>query len=358
MTTNGAAAAWKKHNRFVQAVFTIVVAAGLTGCGSSTNLLSNNEAAKPAVAQAPAPPPVVVAPQRKIALAPVIGAPDGVAKPLTAQMATAMSQRRVPVAQAGEKSDWTLRGYVVAAKEKAGTKVSYIWDVTDTAGKRVNRITGEEVVAGAAKDPWAAVTPPLMQKIADRTATSLAAWLPTQGAPAAGPAIAQAPSAVPSAAGGPLPGAATASTAAAQSAPTRVAASAPATPATTTGSLATNGATAVIVPVRGAPGDGAQSLTAAIQRELQRSGVAVGGGGPNVYKVEGKVAVGGGKDGKQPIQIDWEVKDPKGKRVGTVSQKNEIPQGSLDGAWGQTADAAAAAAAQGIVKLLPKTSTN
>ncbi len=71
------------------------------------------------------------------------------------------------------------------------------------------------------------------------------------------------------------------------------------------------------------------------------------------YKVEGKVAMGQGKDGKQPIQIDWNVIDPTGKKLGTVSQKNEVPQGSLDGAWGKTADAAAAAAAQGIIKLLP-----
>ncbi|HRN84689.1 MAG TPA: hypothetical protein PK857_07695, partial [Hyphomicrobium sp.] len=60
-----------------------------------------------------------------------------------------------------------------------------------------------------------------------------------------------------------------------------------------------------------------------------------------------------GQNGKQPIQIDWDVKDPQGKTLGTVSQKNEIPQGSLDGAWGKTADAAASAAAQGILKLLP-----
>ena len=72
--------------------------------------------------------------------------------------------------------------------------------------------------------------------------------------------------------------------------------------------------------------------------------------------------MGPGKDGKQPITIDWSVTDPPGKKLGTVSQKNEIPQGSLDGSWGKTADAAAAAAAQGIVKLLPsqaqRTSSN
>jgi hypothetical protein len=60
------------------------------------------------------------------------------------------------------------------------------------------------------------------------------------------------------------------------------------------------------------------------------------------------------KGGKQSIHIEWQVKDPHGKKVGTVSQRNEIPEGSLDGAWGQTAEQAAGAAAQGIIKLLPQ----
>jgi hypothetical protein len=107
--------------------------------------------------------------------------------------------------------------------------------------------------------------------------------------------------------------------------------------------------------VTGAPGDGSVALTGAIQRELTRNGVSLTGGSAQAYKVEGKVTVGAVKDGKQPVTIDWHVKDPAGKQLGTVSQKNEVPQGSLDGAWGKTADAAAAAAAQGIIKLLPKT---
>ena len=61
--------------------------------------------------------------------------------------------------------------------------------------------------------------------------------------------------------------------------------------------------------------------------------------------------MGAGKDGKQPITIDWSVTDPSGKKLGTVSQKNEGSTGSLDGSWGKTADAAAAAAAQEIVQL-------
>ncbi len=107
--------------------------------------------------------------------------------------------------------------------------------------------------------------------------------------------------------------------------------------------------------VVGAPGDGSSTLTTAIQRELTKNGVTLtSAASPQTYKVEGKVAMGLAKDGKQPITIDWNVVDPSGKKLGTVSQKNEVPQGSLDGSWGKTADAAAAAAAQGILKLLPQ----
>jgi hypothetical protein len=118
---------------------------------------------------------------------------------------------------------------------------------------------------------------------------------------------------------------------------------------------------AVVPRVTGAPGDGSTSLTAAIQRELASKGVSVTDKPtPVAYRVEGTVSVGAAKEGKQPIQIEWLVKDPKGKKLGTVSQRNEIPEGSLNGAWDQTADQAASAAAQGIVKLLPgaKTATN
>jgi hypothetical protein len=95
-----------------------------------------------------------------------------------------------------------------------------------------------------------------------------------------------------------------------------------------------------------------------MQRELNRNGIQLASGGAPAYRIEGKVQVGAAKSGTQPIQIEWQVKDPRGNKLGTVSQKNDIPQGSLDGAWGQTADIAAAAAAQGVIKLLPQTQTN
>ena len=117
-----------------------------------------------------------------MAVAPIIGAPDGVAKQIQEEFSGAVERQRVSVSTAkDERVDYTLRGYIVAAKDKNGTKVSYIWDVTDPTGKRVNRITGEEIVAGhASKDPWAAITPSVAQSVAGKAANSFVPGCQTQ----------------------------------------------------------------------------------------------------------------------------------------------------------------------------------
>ena len=222
-------------------------------------------------------------------------------------------------------------------------------DVSDPTGKRVNRFTGEEVVPGnASRDPWAAITPTVAQTIASKATGSFVSWLPT--APCH---CFDAPAAPPSGVGGEkderllprresgAPGA------------KGVAAAPPAAP--TTGSIT---AERQRYCSRSHGNRCARrwkhALTAAIQRELQSKGMALANRpAAAAYRVEGAVTLGEAREGKQAIQIEWVVKDPQGKRLGTVSQKNDIPEGSLDGTWGRTADQAAGAAVQGIAKLLP-----
>ena len=148
--------------------------------GSSLRLERQHQIAEPV---APAKPAEAQPALAKVAVAPIIGAPDGVAKQIQEEFTGAVERQRVTVSTAkDERVDYTLRGYIVAAKDKGGTKVSYIWDVTDQTGKRVNRITGEEVVAGhASKDPWAAITPTVAQSVSGKAASSFVAWLQTQG---------------------------------------------------------------------------------------------------------------------------------------------------------------------------------
>lgn len=320
------------------------MAFGLAGCetaSSLTSVFSSSGGEAPTASVASPPPMATAARGAQFAIAPVIGPPENVSTDLRNQLIADLERQNIRVAKApDEKAEYTLRGYVVSSLEKKGakSKISYIWDVTDASGKGVHRVSGEESApSGKSKDPWTAVTPTVVQSIAAKTVTSVSGWMPGGGA-----AVASAGTQ-----GGMVQtAAATATSAPAYNAPR---------PAVT-GSINRSGPVRALVPsVAGAPGDGSSALRAALQRELTRSGVTLAEGqAPDAYIVEGKVVMGAGKDGKQPITIDWSVTDPAGKKLGTVSQKNEVPQGSLDGSWGKTADAAAAAAAQGIVKLLPQ----
>jgi hypothetical protein len=320
-----------------------ITAASLAGCGSTNLLGGGGPTAENSLAVPGSPPPSTQ--NAKLQIAPVIGSPENVARDFQSQLATAIGKSGINVVTANNATgEYVVRGYVVAAREKTKAKISYIWDVTDQSGKRVHRITGEEVVAGGGKDPWSSVTPTIVEKITTKTSSQIASWLATVGSTPVASAVRTQSTTM--ASNSPAPP---------RTAPPQSVASINPPPSPTTGSITHTGPVSAVVPmVTGAPGDGSSTLTAAIQRELTRSGVKLSGA-PDAqsYKVEGKVAMGSSKDGKQPIQIDWNVIDPTGKKLGTVSQKNEVPAGSLDGAWGKTADAAAAAAAQGIVKLIP-----
>jgi hypothetical protein len=324
------------------------LAAGLAGCGSSNLLGPGSEPTSitPTQAQTQQPAPAAVAPKTRVAVAPIMGAPDNVGRDVGTKLGTALERQSITLAKAGDTADYTLRGYMVATKERAGTKVSYIFDLTDPAGKRVNRIQGEETAPGGdAKNPWAVLTPELSQRITDKAASSLSGALASLGPPAGNTG-----SAPPVGVGGPTGGAI---------------ASAPSAPAATTGSIqrtaaapatpsgATAGGTLALVPaVVGAPGDGNTSLSAAMRQELSQAGVGSAGPGQRAYSVAGRVTVGAVKDGKQPIKIDWRVTDPGGGLLATVSQNNEIQAGALDGTWGTIASEAAQGAAPKIRTLI------
>ena len=333
-------APWGAARSLVTAAAMALLGVALAGCETAGNLLGSAEGNNGPQTALTAPPPGTppAATSQRFAVAAVFGAPDNVAKQMQTSITGALQKSSLAVSQnPADKADYTLRGYVVSAREKAGVKVSYIWDVTDPAGQRLNRITGEEVVAAAqGRDPWSAVTPQVIETISAKTATQVSTWMASQARkPAAGAAIPVAASPAPARA-------------------TNTAAAAPAG-SPTTGSMGREGQTTAFVPnVTGAPGDGRISLTSALQRELSRNGVPLASAAGTAYRVEGVVKVGAVAGGKQEIAIDWHVKDPAGKQIGTVSQKNDIQAGSLDGSWGATADAAAAAASQGIIKLLPK----
>lgn len=265
----------------------------------------------------------------RLDLAPIVGAPPNIAKQFAQELAAAGADNKLTITPDGTGSPYTLKGYLVATAERNGAKISYILDITDSKGQRVGRVSGEQLIAGrSGADPWSGVNSAALHGLAVQIAPQIAASMSGGGSP-------------PPVASGPAPGA-----------------SAPDTAAPAPTARATKGpVTTIVAPVSGAPGDGTKSLTAAIKKRLYAKGVKLATiQTGNTYTVKGIVSVTDGSGGKQSIRIDWQVIDPNGKRVGTVSQKNNIPKGSLDGPWGAVADAAAGAAADGIIKLLPKPS--
>ncbi len=308
--------------------------------------------------------------QTPIAFAPVIGAPQKISSELSTAMVSAVERKKIVVIKdtgstkptnatnttakannssqtsakadvAGLQPDYTVRGYFVASPDKNGTKLSYIWDITDKGGKRAHRIKGEEVIAGKrSSDPWSIVDKAAIDKIAEKTASDLALWLPKQGNALT---TASLPGKGQKTAGKPI------KTAALSTSNKPVGSIKP--QATSTSKVL-----AIVPAVKGAPGDGNSSLSNALKQQLNSKGIQIASAGnlPGTYKILGTVKMSKAVAGKQGINIEWNVVDPAGRKLGTVSQKNSIPQGSLNGAWGKTADAAASAASQGIIKLLPK----
>jgi hypothetical protein len=347
MTTNAAAASktfvmttanhkFRAQRGFLRGALVGLCAISLAGCETGSAVFGDANAPAQALA------PVQAAPQAaptRLALAPVIGAPDGIAKQLTAQLTTSIERQRVTIAKTpSERVDYTLRGYVVAAKEKAATKVSYIWDVTDNTGKRVHRITGEEMVAGGGKDAWAGVNAAVVQAVSDKTSASFGTWLatvPASAASASSPAMAAAPNAgTPAGANG-------------------LVQQASATQSASATTLAAVGKVMVANPkVTGAPGDGNIALSGAMKRELAGKGVEITEATAGTYRVLAEVQLKAKPDGNEAVSIDWIVNDPKGTRIATVTQNNDIPKGHLSGTWGQNADDAARGASVQIKQVI------
>ena len=110
-----------------------------------------------------------------------------------------------------------------------------------------------------------------------------------------------------------------------------------------------------ITRVSGAGEAGNGELAGALARVLTDAGWPVHDGPRgNALMIEGDVTLSEPKGDAQTVTLRWTVKAPDGQVLGAVEQANDMPAGSLDGSWGEAADHAALAAAQGIFDLVDK----
>lgn len=317
-------------------IMTFLIAAVLAGCGTANNFASNfglNTADTKKTAAV-----TTAGPVKSVAFAPLVGVPANVSSRMLAAVKKSAKSRGLPVSEEITSANYLVRGYLVAAPESTGAKLSYIWDINNAKGVRIHRLLGSEMIQGKKTgNGWSLVNDKVIAKVADASSQKLSGYFSKAGAQ-------QRPGEAPKRIN--------------PNSKNDLIAKNDGTPGdpVVTGAVSKRPAVLAtrVIPVKGAPGDGRISLTNALRRELKRNGIAlsnkkVAGG----FTVHGQVKLAGIGGGNQQVRIIWNVYDGQGNKVGTVSQKNKIPAGSLNGAWGRTAEAAASAAAKGIIKLLP-----
>lgn len=130
----------------------------------------------PANSSASAPP--ATPSQATFAFEPFTGAPGNIADDLSRAIGKeAQLQGLKLVRRVGAPATFRVNGYLSATGEPSSATVFFVFDVVDTSGRRVKRLSGVETVAGTRGDPWQAINSETLNRIANRTVVQLVAWL-------------------------------------------------------------------------------------------------------------------------------------------------------------------------------------
>ncbi|MEE8393886.1 MAG: hypothetical protein V3R66_06030 [Rhodospirillales bacterium] len=113
------------------------------------------------------------------------------------------------------------------------------------------------------------------------------------------------------------------------------------------------GAGLMVMPVKGAPGDGNRLFTIAIKEALRATDVSVTEDPRQAaFVLEGRVASAATPDGGERIVVEWTVMTSKGRELGKATQESTVPGGMLQGSWNRIAIRAAAEAVEGIERII------
>jgi hypothetical protein len=341
-----------------------------------------------------------------ITLGAIAGIPPDQLQPLKDALAISGGKRDIGIVEGQlDGAALGMTGKFEIIPDASTIRIGYAWAITDPTGRVLHTISAEETLNETpGPNPWAQVTPAALQRIAAYTTENLSSWLSQMGyATQTGglpPPLGYLAEAGPGAENdvdyetfygpGKVPPdkmvAAYAETAPVESVTARnlldpqapeivadgkgdvpiaesldaVAEAAESDPIEE-GSLepAANGKHQIkavaVLAVKGAPGEGNAELTNAMRETLKEAGWPVlSKPRPDALTISGKVKVDPAKGETQKVALAWTVSSPDGRKLGTISQANDIPVGSLDDGWGDDAFYVAQAAAGGIYDLVKR----
>ena len=287
-------------------------------------------------------------PAGPVVISPVRDTPEREATIFSDLLARHAKDEKLPLLGEGG-TDYTLRGALGAGQ---GLEGAYLIAVIDLHGKgdiRLHRVVTEARTTGhipqnanpatPGDTVWRQVRPGDLERLAAESAARLARWVEANREAPAKPAT-------------PMVAARESGDGQAQGLVTgSIGPSLPLAMGGPTEQLAD--ASAFRIEVAPAPGDGDRALTAAMEKALNgrlKETAKDIPGGP--YKVKGDVVTASRNDGLTEVSIRWVLTGPKGNTLGEVRQTRAVSAASIAGRWGNLADQAANAAADGIMKLI------
>lgn len=113
------------------------------------------------------------------------------------------------------------------------------------------------------------------------------------------------------------------------------------------------GGALLVKAVKGAPGDGNQTLTEAMKISMRDADFNVTEDPRQAgFTLTGVVTVTPIVGNLERVRIAWSISTADGIEMGVAIQENQVPGGSLSGDWGGIAGAIATAAVDGLVQIL------
>jgi hypothetical protein len=271
----------------------------LSGCGDLPEPFLGDPGREGMVLRQPPDPRLAIPPPATALLS------DGAAHLLADDLATRLRQGEVPAyAQPAEKTDWRL-----AIKAKVdGTRVVPLYTVLNPQGQAQGAMSGQPVSAAA----WASGDPATLQQVALQAAPGISSMLSgiQNSLMRADP-----------------------------------------------NSLYNRAARVLVPDVTGAPGDGDVILARQMRAKLAALGPRVSGDmkRPDIT-VQGQVRIVPIAATQERVEIQWIIKDAKGREAGRVIQLNVIPTGTLDHYWGDVAVVVAQEASGGVEQVIQRLS--
>ncbi|QND47765.1 hypothetical protein HB780_19030 [Rhizobium lusitanum] len=126
--------------------------------------------------------PAAVTGGNSVRFLPIIGAPVEAVTPLSRQLGAEARSLGLAIKSSSDSSaSYILKGYLSAFQDGPQISVTYVWDVLDNSGARLHRIQGAESAPLKRGDPWTAVPPSVMQKIATKTMSEFNSWRDSRG---------------------------------------------------------------------------------------------------------------------------------------------------------------------------------